>query len=219
MMMRFNSAGDIVGAKNLPSVQAFYQDTVVITYKGSYVTFTRILTTLTAIDLSNNRLEGTIPESVGRLVSLRVLNMSHNAFTGIIPTHLGGVTDLESLDLSCNQLSGEISQELTNLTSLTTLNLSDNQLVGKIPQSCQFLTFDYNSFEGNLGLCGPPFSTPCGVSLAPPTMPRVEKPSDVDVILFLFVGLGFGVGFAASILMRWSRISKWFIKSARALWA
>lgn len=216
MTTRFSSAGDIVRAKNL-SFQAFYQDSVVITYKGSDVTFGRILTTLTAIDVSNNRLEGTIPESVGRLVSLRVLNMSHNAFTGKIPTQLGGVTDLESLDLSCNQLSGEIPQELTNLTFLATLNLSDNRLVGKIPQSRQFLTFENNSFEGNLGLCGPPFSNPCGVSPAPPSVARVEKSSDVDVIQFLFVGLGFGVGFAAAILMRWGRIGKWFIKYARAL--
>uniref|UniRef100_A0A453DTQ9 Uncharacterized protein n=2 Tax=Triticinae TaxID=1648030 RepID=A0A453DTQ9_AEGTS len=218
MMGKFNSSGDIVRATNLEGMAEYYQDSTELTYKGSDVTFTRILTTLTAIDLSNNRLEGTIPESVGRLVSLRVLNMSHNAFTGKIPTQLGGVTDLESLDLSCNQLSGEIPQELTNLNFLATLNLSDNRLVGKIPQSGQFLTFDINSFEGNLGLCGPPFSNPCGVSLAPPSMARVEKSSDVDVILFLFAGLGFGVGFAAAILMRWGRIGKWFVKSARALW-
>ena len=218
MMANFNGSGDIVRATNLHGMAEYYQDSTEITYKGSEMPFVRILTTLTAIDLSNNRLEGTIPESVGRLVSLRVLNMSHNGFTGEIPTQLGGVADLESLDLSCNQLSGEIPQELTNLTFLATLNLSDNRLVGKIPQSRQFPTFDSNSFEGNLGLCGPPFSNPCGISLTPPGMARMEKSSDVDVILFLFVGLGFGVGFAAAILMRWGRIRKWFVNSARALW-
>ncbi|KAE8792095.1 LRR receptor-like serine/threonine-protein kinase FLS2 [Hordeum vulgare] len=200
MMANFNGSGDIVRATNLHGMAEYYQDSTEISYKGSDVTFGRILTTLTAIDLSNNRLEGNIPESVGRLVSLRVLNMSHNAFTGKIPTQLGGVTDLESLDLSCNQLSGEIPQELTSLTFLAILNLSDNRLMGKIPQSRQFSTFDSNSFKGNLGLCGPPFSTPCGVSLAPPSVARAEKSSDVDVILFLFAGLGFGVGFAAAIL-------------------
>ncbi|KAI5004341.1 hypothetical protein ZWY2020_031584 [Hordeum vulgare] len=199
MMANFNGSGDIVRATNLHGMAEYYQDSTEISYKGSDVTFGRILTTLTAIDLSNNRLEGNIPESVGRLVSLRVLNMSHNAFTGKIPTQLGGVTDLESLDLSCNQLSGEIPQELTSLTFLAILNLSDNRLMGKIPQSRQFSTFDSNSFKGNLGLCGPPFSTPCGVSLAPPSVARAEKSSDVDVILFLFAGLGFGVGFAAAI--------------------
>jgi hypothetical protein len=214
MMDKFNSTGDIVLAHN---VSGFYQDSVVITYKGSSVTFERILTTLTAIDFSNNRLEGSIPESVGQLVSLRVLNISHNAFTGKIPGQLGSMADLESLDLSCNQLSGEIPQELTYLTFLGTLNLSKNQLVGKIPQSRQFFTFGNNSFEGNAGLCGPPLSNPCGVSPAPPSPVQVDDSSHVDVILFLFVGLGFGVGFAVAILVRWGWIREQFVKSARAL--
>ncbi|XP_044974542.1 receptor-like protein 7 [Hordeum vulgare subsp. vulgare] len=217
MMTNFNGSGDTVRATNLEGMVEYYQDSTEISYKGSDVTFGRILTTLTTIDLSNNRLEGNIPESVGRLVSLRVLNMSHNGFTGKIPTQLGRVTNMESLDLSCNQLSGEIPQELTNLTFLANLNLSDNRLVGKIPQSRQFLTFESNSFEGNLGLCGPPFSKPCSVYFTPPSMALVEKSSDVDVILFLFVGLGLGVGFAAAILMTWGQIGKWFIKLARAL--
>lgn len=217
MMAKFNSSGDIVRATNLSGMAEFYQDSTEITYKGSYMTFGRILTTLTAIDISNNRFEGTIPESVGRLVSLRLLNISHNAFTGRIPSQLGGMTDLESLDFSCNQLSGDIPHELADLTFLSILNLSENQLVGKIPQSRQFFTFDSNSFRGNLGLCGPPLSNPCGVSPAPPSPGYEDDSSHVDVVLFLFVGLGFGVGFAAAILVRWRRIGEWFVKYARAL--
>jgi hypothetical protein len=57
--------------------------------------FERIVTTLTVIDFSNHRLEGTIPESIGRLVSLHVLNLSHNAFSRKIPAELGSMTDLE----------------------------------------------------------------------------------------------------------------------------
>jgi Leucine-rich repeat (LRR) protein len=123
-----------------------YFDTM---YKGSYVAFDRILnTSTTIIDLSNNRLEGTIPESIGRLVSLRFLNMSHNAFTGTVPAQLGNMTDLESLDHSCNKLTGEIPQELSDLTFLGFLNLSNNHLVGKIPQSRQFSTFGNSRLKG-----------------------------------------------------------------------
>nr|XP_034601142.1 putative receptor like protein 25 [Setaria viridis] len=196
-----------------------YQDTVDIIYKGSEVSFERILTTLTAIDFSNNRLEGDIPKSIGRLVSLRMLNMSHNAFTGKIPAQLGGMTDLESLDLSCNQISGEIPQELTDLTFLDVLNLSNNHLVGKIPQSHQFSTFGSSSFGGNAGLCGPPLSKlPCGYSpYIPGAAAQVIKSSHhVDVVLFLFAGLGFGVGFAAAIVVKWGRISRWFTATVRA---
>uniref|UniRef100_A0ACD5VIF3 Uncharacterized protein n=1 Tax=Avena sativa TaxID=4498 RepID=A0ACD5VIF3_AVESA len=216
MMAKFNSSADIVRATNLSGMAEFYQDSTEITYKGSSVTFERILTTLTAIDFSNNRLEGTIPASLGRLVSLRVLNMSHNAFTGKIPAQLGGMTDLESLDLSCNELLGDIPQELTDLTFLGTLNLSQNQLLGKIPQSHQFSTFENTSFKGNLGLCGPPLSNPCGISPAPPSPVHVDDSSHVDVMLFLFVGLGFGIGFSMAILLRWGWIGIWFVKSVRA---
>jgi Leucine-rich repeat (LRR) protein len=194
-----------------------YQDIVTIAYKSVYRTFDKILTTLTAIDLSNNSFDGVIPGSLGRLVSLHVLNLSSNAFTGDIPQELGRMTQLESLDLSQNQLSGDIPEELTNLTFLGILNLCNNQLVGRIPKSGQFSTFQNSSFEGNLGLCGPPLSNPCGISPFPPSAPNAEKLSHVNVVLFLFIGLGFCVGFAAAILMRWGWIGEWLAKSARGL--
>ncbi|GJN39729.1 hypothetical protein PR202_gb28865 [Eleusine coracana subsp. coracana] len=212
MMKKFNGTGKTFSALNTSIPNGLYQYSTEITYKGSVVTFERILTTLKSIDFSNNRLEGTIPESLGRLVSLRVLNMSHNALTGKIPAKLGD-TDLESLDLSCNQLSGQIPEELTNLPFVDVLNLSNNDLVGKIPQARQFSTFDSSSFEGNSGLCGPPLSeSPCGASAF---SPGVYSPN-VDVVLFLFVGLGFGVGFAAAIVVKWGRIGRWFNVTARA---
>jgi hypothetical protein len=218
MMTEARSTGEITSAGSA-SPLGWYQDSVDIVYKGSYVFFERILTTLTAIDLSNNILEGGLPKSIGRLVSLRMLNMSHNAFTGKIPAQLGGMTDLESLDLSCNQISGEIPQALTNLTFLDVLNLSNNHLVGKIPQSHQFSTFDSSSFGGNAGLCGPPLSKlPCGYSpQTPGAAAQVNESSHhVDVVQFLFAGIGFGVGFAAAIVVRWGRIGRWFTATVRA---
>uniref|UniRef100_A0ACD5VDK0 Uncharacterized protein n=1 Tax=Avena sativa TaxID=4498 RepID=A0ACD5VDK0_AVESA len=126
--------------------------------------------------------------------------MSGNSFTGVIPQEFGGMTLLKSLDLSQNQLSDDIPEALTNLSFLGILKLSNNQLVGRIPQSGQFPTFQNSSFEGNLGLCGLPLSNPCSVSPAPSSPVHVDDLSHVDVILFLFIGLGFGVGFAAAIL-------------------
>ncbi|KAK3122670.1 hypothetical protein QOZ80_8AG0616610 [Eleusine coracana subsp. coracana] len=211
MTSKLNSSGEILFHRNF--TDQFYRDSIEISYKGSDMVFERILTTLTAIDFSSNRLEGVIPESIGRLVSLHVLNLSHNAFTGKIPAQVGGMTDLESLDLSGNQLSGQIPQELTNLPFVDVLNLSNNHLVGKIPQARQFSTFDSSSFEGNSGLCGPPLSeSPCGASAF---SPGVYSPN-VDVVLFLFVGLGFGVGFAAAIVVKLGRIGRWFNVTARA---
>jgi len=88
MMTKFNTTGQSISVDQFSNFVGFYQDSIEITYKGSYMTLGKILTTFTAIDFSNNRLEGTIPESIGGLVSLRVLNMSNNAFTGKIPADL-----------------------------------------------------------------------------------------------------------------------------------
>uniref|UniRef100_A0A0D9UWF0 non-specific serine/threonine protein kinase n=1 Tax=Leersia perrieri TaxID=77586 RepID=A0A0D9UWF0_9ORYZ len=207
-MQRYNNTGQLIEHENLST--GSYQDTITISYKGFSVTFQRILTTLTAIDLSENSLEGSIPESIGELVSLHALNLSHNAFSGEIPPQLGGMTALESLDLSSNQISGEIPQELTNLTFLSILNLSYNELEGKIPQSRQFATFGNSSYKGNGRLCGKPLPE-CGSLSAPVAEPRAESSSEhVDIVMFLFVGVGFGVGFAIGILMKKSWISRWF---------
>jgi len=203
-MKKHNNTGQIIYHRNLTS------SSITIAYKGSVLKFVKILTTLTAIDMSDNALEGSLPASIGNLVSLHVLNMSHNAFSGEIPPQLGYMTALESLDLSLNMLSGEIPQELTNLTFLSTLNLSNNQLDGRIPQSRQFGTFQNSSFDGNVGLCGTPLSKQCGTQDTQSETNMKSSSPSVDVVLFLFVGVGFGVGFAAAILVKLNWISKWF---------
>ncbi|CAD6248268.1 unnamed protein product [Miscanthus lutarioriparius] len=207
-MKQYDNRGQIIDHTVIPRL---YQDSITISCKGHPMTFERILTTLTAIDISENALEGSIPTSIGNLHSLRLLNMSHNVFTGKIPPQLGSITALESLDLSSNMLSGEIPQELTDLTFLSTLNLSNNQLDGRIPQSHQFDTFQESSFDGNAGLCGPPLSKKCGPSDIPSERHLKNSSHGVDVVLFLFAGVGFGVGFAAAIVLKldyW--ISRWF---------
>lgn len=207
VMMTKHDTDKVVRGEHLS--RGSYQNIVLITYKGMYMAFEKICTTLTVIDFSDNCFRGRIPDTIGKLVSLHVLNLAHNGFDGKIPNQIGGMTDLESLDLSSNQHSGEIPQELTNLTFLGTLNLSSNQLVGRIPESHQFGTFQSTSFEGNEGLCGAPLPKQCKSSEAP-SEPNESKPSkQIDFILYLFSGAGFGIGFAAAVLTKWVHISKW----------
>ncbi|KAM0860280.1 hypothetical protein ACQ4PT_046639 [Festuca glaucescens] len=210
MIKTSDFTGDIMEDKNLSGSYGHYQDIVTVMFKGQYITFQKIWTTLAMIDLSDNALRGGIPESVGELSQLHGLNLSQNTLTGEIPPALGSMTNLESLDLSSNELSGKIPEELTNLTSLGTLNLSNNQLMGKIPEMRQFGTFQNNSYFGNTGLCGAPLSIQCGSTGGPVEASRSNSTGHVHVILFLFVGLGFGVGFAAAILMKWRRIGEWY---------
>jgi hypothetical protein len=119
------------------------------------------------------------------------------------------------------QLSGEIPQEFTSLTSLSWLNLSYNNLIGRIPQGNQFLSFPSSSFEGNAGLCGIQLYKQCD-NPGPDSTTRstsVPEPNTLwqdrldAIIFFLFVGLGFDVGFALSIIFRsFYHIEGWLYK-------
>ncbi|CAO2193788.1 unnamed protein product [Urochloa humidicola] len=177
-----------------------YQFTTAITYKGSDVTFSKILRTIVVIDVSDNALNGGIPQSIGDLILLSAVNMSHNALTGLIPSQLGMLRQLESLDLSSNDLSGEIPQALASLDFLSMLNLSYNKLEGRIPESPHFLTFSNLSFLGNVGLCGFEVSKACN-NMSPNMVLHQSKKVSIDIVLFLFSGLGFGVGFAIAIIL------------------
>ncbi|XP_026384939.1 receptor-like protein 34 [Papaver somniferum] len=139
-----------------------YPDTMAVINKGLDMELEKILTAYTIINFSDNEFGGEIPKIIGNLWLLRGLNFSRNAFTGPIPSTIGNITQLESLDVSQNKLSGDIPSKLAQLSSLAVLNLSFNKLEGKIPSGPQFLTFQENSFEGNVGLCGPPMSKLCG---------------------------------------------------------
>ncbi|KAF3455578.1 hypothetical protein FNV43_RR00211 [Rhamnella rubrinervis] len=61
------------------------------------------LTIFISIVLSNNRFDGDIPSSIGKLQSLIMLNLSSSNFTGTIPSYFGYLRELESLDLSKNK--------------------------------------------------------------------------------------------------------------------
>nr|GFC57556.1 leucine-rich repeat-containing protein [Tanacetum cinerariifolium] len=106
----------------------------VIAVKGVDQDITRLLVSLTIIDLSNNSFERGIPEIIGSLNSLKVLNLSHNSLNGRIPDSLGKLSEIESLDLSSNQLTGNIPKSLAGIKCLEVLNLSQNHLVGHIPE-------------------------------------------------------------------------------------
>ncbi|KAM3684059.1 hypothetical protein ACJW31_11G013700 [Castanea mollissima] len=82
------------------------------------------------------------------------IDFSNNCFIGEIPKSKGKLESLKGLNMSHNKL--------TDLTSLKVLNLSGNCLFGPIPQGNQFNTFSFDTYNGNLGLCGFPLAKNCG---------------------------------------------------------
>lgn len=103
------------------------------------------------LDLSYNRIDGSLPPGIGQCTQLVSLNLSSNLFSDGIPTDLiVGTHDtkcsagncsikssLQALDLSNNNLSGPLSalQLGDSCAKLIVLNLSSNALTGKIPPS------------------------------------------------------------------------------------
>ncbi|KAM3737770.1 hypothetical protein ACB098_09G081500 [Castanea mollissima] len=164
--------------------QFYYQNKITVTSKGLDIEQVKILTVFTSIDISDNKLEGPIPETIGELKSLYVLNLSHNALMGKIPLSLGNLSQLESLDLSSNKITGEIPMQLCYLTFLEALNLSFNQLVGPIPQGKQFGTLSNYSYIHNKELCGFPLTTRYTSDEAPPPLatPNYKGTSSTTLI-------------------------------------
>jgi Leucine-rich repeat (LRR) protein len=78
----------------------YYKDSMTVVNKGREMELVKILTIFKAIDLSNNKFSGEIPDSVGNLKGLIVLNLSSNSFVSHILSSFGNRTALESLDLS-----------------------------------------------------------------------------------------------------------------------
>ncbi|XP_039160576.1 putative leucine-rich repeat receptor-like serine/threonine-protein kinase At2g24130 [Eucalyptus grandis] len=91
------------------------------------------LKNLTVLDLSYNQLHGTIPSPYDWLC-LRVLRLSSNQFTGNIPDAFGRLQVLSILDLSNNLLNGTIPHSLGQLQYLFSLDLSANSLRGTISE-------------------------------------------------------------------------------------
>ncbi|TAE00502.1 MAG: hypothetical protein EAZ97_05700 [Bacteroidetes bacterium] len=99
---------------------------------------------LTELDLNNAGLEGSLPENLEDFFltvpsKLRRLNLSGNKLNGKIPESIKTLVDLEYLDLSKNEFVGKIGKEFIDLRKLKTLFLSHNQFdeldieIGKLP--------------------------------------------------------------------------------------
>ncbi|KAI3800674.1 hypothetical protein L1987_28768 [Smallanthus sonchifolius] len=126
---------------------------------------------LTKLDLSGNRFNGSIGDSMTKLKQLIWIDLSHNFYTGSIsgpliagmknmqiylnfsnnfltgniPNEFGKMEMVQSIDISNNNLSGGIPKTIQNCRNLQSLDLSGNQLSGSISDEI-FPTLDVLSY-------------------------------------------------------------------------
>ncbi|KAK9665384.1 hypothetical protein RND81_14G109000 [Saponaria officinalis] len=173
----------------------FAHETAIMTWKKEEQTFKNSLGLVKSIDLSDNELNGEIPDGITRLTGLVSLDFSGNKLTGSIPSEIGELSELELLDFSNNQLAGDIPESLAKLTSLGIFNVSNNKLSGEIPLSTQLQSFDATSYRGNAGLCGAPLSK-CPTDQAPfhvDSTTAQDEHDDNGVFPGLYISLVFGI--------------------------
>lgn len=116
---------------NLTALQALYLDRNRLEGSLSALPWDR-LKSLAALDLSENILSGTIPESLGSAVSLWYFGASSNQLVGTLPRSFINCSSLAILDLQSNQLEGNITGALDVLpgSSMWIILLASNRFDG-----------------------------------------------------------------------------------------
>ncbi|CAN6724158.1 unnamed protein product [Malus baccata var. baccata] len=121
----------------------------------TFPVFLRNQTYLKNLDLSENQIEGQLPNWIWKLDSLDYLDVSYNALESLEGPFINSTSNVSRLDLHSNQLKGPISfvppnvdyldysdnhfsssipLSICNASGLIVLDLSNNSLSGEIPQ-------------------------------------------------------------------------------------
>ncbi|KAK7330325.1 hypothetical protein VNO77_24515 [Canavalia gladiata] len=112
-------------------------------------------TSLGLMDLSNNQLEGKLPNCWNNLNSSRFLDRSNNKLSGKFPFSMGALANIEGLVLRNYSLNGQVPSSLENYSKLALFDLGENKFCGPIPlwigeslQLLQILSLRLNYFHG-----------------------------------------------------------------------
>ncbi|PSS14141.1 inactive leucine-rich repeat receptor-like protein kinase [Actinidia chinensis var. chinensis] len=126
--------------------------------KGGFPRGLENCSALTGLDLSSNRLNGTIPSDIPNIIKyVTSLDLSNNNLSGEIPKGLANCSYLNVLKLDSNKLSGQIPLELGLLDRLKTFSVANNLLTGRVPQF-RNASVSADNYANNAGLCGGPLS-------------------------------------------------------------
>ncbi|PIN01672.1 hypothetical protein CDL12_25818 [Handroanthus impetiginosus] len=115
------------------------------------------LSSLNILQLSENRLQGRIPQCLGNFsTSLSVLGLNGNQLYGPIPTAFADGNELEYLNLNGNKLQGPLPKSLRKCRRLQVLDIGNNEIQDSFPlwikslQKLQVLVMRSNKFHGKV---------------------------------------------------------------------
>ena len=134
------------------TLTAVYLDSNFI--NGSIPITVTALGNLRILDVSMNSVRGTLPEGMPQ--SLEKLNLYGNVLESPVPDSLAALPHLQELVLGWNSFSGPFPIPVLNLTSLINLELEVNHFSGTVPAAISALTnleslfIHQNKFGGQL---------------------------------------------------------------------
>ncbi|KAL8517875.1 hypothetical protein ACS0TY_009257 [Phlomoides rotata] len=103
-----------------------------------------------------NRLEGSIPFTIGLVEPLEVLRLDRNFLKGSVPSNLNNLTNIIELNLAHNMLSGPLPN-LTGMNSVNYVDMSNNSFKKTEPPawfstlpSLTTLIIEYGPLEGSV---------------------------------------------------------------------
>ena len=144
-----------------------------------------------ASPLSIAEWHGVTTDDSGRVTAL---DLGENNLTGTMPAEIGELTALTHLRVGGNNLTGAMPAEIGDLTSLTHLLLGGNQLVGCLPFTLhEQLDYVESELSGLYFCCGPDTDAESGYSRDPPEFeisfdgdPAPANDADRDALVAVF---------------------------------
>ncbi|XLS82759.1 hypothetical protein HN51_048590 [Arachis hypogaea] len=108
---------------------------------------------MSSLDLSSNKLSGSLPSSIAKAISLSYIDLSHNHLKGPVQTLFPYCALNATIDLNHNMLNGSITFKIGCATNV---DLTHNFFSGELPyidglaSKLESLDLSYNNFTGKL---------------------------------------------------------------------
>lgn len=157
--------------------------------KGQFPCGIQNCSSLTELDLSINKLPGTISGDIAtRIPFATSVILASNEFFGEIPVSLANYKFLNTLKLDQNRLTGQIPPQFGVLSRIKAFSVSNNLLMGPVPIFSAGVSKNY---ANNQGLCGGNTLAPCQATPSKSNMAVIAGAAAGGVTL---AALGLGIG-------------------------